>query len=378
MMFSYKIDRHTDEILPVFVDEFNHCLAEGTKITTLRGDIPIEEVTTEDYALTRAGYKPVLWSGMTDKNRTVYTVTTHSGKRFEGTENHKVFTSRGWIRIDALRYNDEIIIVDKEKPCAKSKHSSMQGVRGTDTRNPKTGQPEFIGRQLSTGGEERSTSFTGKYGQIIAALSQKGITYITKTIIRSTMTFLILSVLKLLSTYQSILRSTTRNSEKTFLLDWKESDLLQKRGIHPQRAMLFTRDWLKTFRKKTDIKLSWCVLLARKFISLTTSQKAIQNSAQTFANHDIDGSLELMTSDQPALYVPVNSCITNTESPKLAVDHVLTVSEAYVAERVYDLTIKDQHEFFANGVLVHNCIDSVRYALELVMRRKNARWIKNI
>jgi phage terminase large subunit len=26
MMFSYKIDRHTDEILPVFVDEFNHAI----------------------------------------------------------------------------------------------------------------------------------------------------------------------------------------------------------------------------------------------------------------------------------------------------------------------------------------------------------------
>ena len=32
------------------------------------------------------------------------------------------------------------------------------------------------------------------------------------------------------------------------------------------------------------------------------------------------------------------------------------------ADKVYDLTVEDSHEFFANGVLVHNCIDALRYA----------------
>ena len=30
---------------------------------------------------------------------------------------------------------------------------------------------------------------------------------------------------------------------------------------------------------------------------------------------------------------------------------------------VYNLTVEDQPEFFANGVLVHNCIDALRYLL---------------
>lgn len=34
-----------------------------------------------------------------------------------------------------------------------------------------------------------------------------------------------------------------------------------------------------------------------------------------------------------------------------------------VGERVYDLTIDGQHEFFASGILVHNCIDGLRYGL---------------
>ena len=32
-------------------------------------------------------------------------------------------------------------------------------------------------------------------------------------------------------------------------------------------------------------------------------------------------------------------------------------------ERVYDLMIEENHEYFANGILVHNCIDSCRYAV---------------
>ena len=37
---------------------------------------------------------------------------------------------------------------------------------------------------------------------------------------------------------------------------------------------------------------------------------------------------------------------------------------------VYDLTVEDAHEFFANGVLVHNCIDATRYAMEPIMRHQ--------
>ena len=40
-----------------------------------------------------------------------------------------------------------------------------------------------------------------------------------------------------------------------------------------------------------------------------------------------------------------------------------SIEQKKLAPRVYDLTVEDQPEFFANGVLVHNCIDALRYAL---------------
>lgn len=31
------------------------------------------------------------------------------------------------------------------------------------------------------------------------------------------------------------------------------------------------------------------------------------------------------------------------------------------SQRVYDLEIENEHEYFANGILVHNCLDAFRY-----------------
>lgn len=43
---------------------------------------------------------------------------------------------------------------------------------------------------------------------------------------------------------------------------------------------------------------------------------------------------------------------------------MLAVSGPLGRRPVYDLTIEDAHEFFANGVLVHNSIDGGRYAVQ--------------
>ena len=64
-----------------------------------------------------------------------------------------------------------------------------------------------------------------------------------------------------------------------------------------------------------------------------------------------------------------HSWVTNTSNPNVApmnvrinckeLSDVITKSESYC--EVYDLTIEGEHEYFANGVLVHNCIDATRY-----------------
>lgn len=37
-------------------------------------------------------------------------------------------------------------------------------------------------------------------------------------------------------------------------------------------------------------------------------------------------------------------------------------------ERVFDLQVEDMHEYLANGVLVHNCMDAVSYGSTYLRR----------
>lgn len=74
----------------------DHCFIAGTLITTKRGEVPIEEVTTDDFALTRNGFRKVLAAGLTKKNAEVMTIKFSNGKTLTGTKNHPVFLKASW------------------------------------------------------------------------------------------------------------------------------------------------------------------------------------------------------------------------------------------------------------------------------------------
>lgn len=253
-LYSYKRDRLSGQIQPVIVDSWNHCLVAGTEITTDKGNIPIEKIQIGDQVLTRAGFKPVLWSGISDTNRTVFIVKTQSGKQFEATENHQVLTNRGFIRVDALRYNDRVLTLE----------------------------------------------------------------YNQKKDASSTLT------------------------------------------------------WLKTSAKKIGLWLKRSAMLAGKNTVSTIFPHLIRDSAQTPASPSGEEIKDLITPTLLAQFAKSLSNGTNTQELRLAVDYVDSVSRSQVASKVYDLTVQDQHEFFANGVLVHNCVDAIRYSLAPIITARGA------
>ena len=95
-------------------------------------------------------------------------------------------------------------------------------------------------------------------------------------------------------------------------------------------------------------------------------------SAQTNAKQPIGIIQGLITKRGNANGAAMNLLQTNTARPNFVVgdvaDNILQASELKEIEivkedicNVYDIEVEDMHEFFANGVLVHNCIDAVRY-----------------
>ena len=48
-------------------------------------------------------------------------------------------------------------------------------------------------------------------------------------------------------------------------------------------------------------------------------------------------------------------------------------SNERIIDKVYDITVEDLHEFFANGILVHNCTDVADYVLCTFLSKS---WLK--
>jgi hypothetical protein len=80
-----------------------------------RGQVPIEEVTTDDRVMTRGGWRPVLFAGITDYDRDIVRVMTTVGS-FLCTPDHKVWTSKGFVRADALAPGNGVLGTDGLAP----------------------------------------------------------------------------------------------------------------------------------------------------------------------------------------------------------------------------------------------------------------------
>jgi phage terminase large subunit len=371
-LYSYKVDRLTGDVLPIVVDAHNHCLAAGTLITTDKGDRPIEEIQVGEKVLTRAGFKRVLWSGATDSNRTVFTVKTKFGKQFEATENHEILTQRGFVRVDALRYNDKVLTLEANELCPEEQptkerksHTKDLFTRDTPIQNAET--IASITSQQQRILQDMNGICTDKSGLAILEQFQKGIISITKMATQTTTISKILSVF-LSPSICRIMRvngfKKTKSSSLPILIAFDRS---QGSGTPQKKAKNFTQNWLRISQKRTECQLKEFAIAAANHLNQTHAALNL-DSAQTLASQNGEEIAELMTSTLYAQFAASLLEQTNTPKLKLVADRVQIVSSTRVAEKVYDLTIEDQHEFFANGVLVHNCLDSARYGLEPLIR----------
>lgn len=87
-------------------DRADACLGAGTRVTTRAGDKAIEDVSTSDFVLTRTGWHPVSWAGMTRPLARVHDVIMSDGTVVTATSEHPFFTQRGWVPVDSLIWGD--------------------------------------------------------------------------------------------------------------------------------------------------------------------------------------------------------------------------------------------------------------------------------
>jgi len=104
------------------------CLVAGTLIKTRQGQVPVETVNTEDEVLTPAGWAPVEWSGAVKMTGDLIEITLADGRQIVATPEHKIFTTGGVIRANAIGYNDAVITAEAA-PCLTLANASKIGYR---------------------------------------------------------------------------------------------------------------------------------------------------------------------------------------------------------------------------------------------------------
>lgn len=86
-----------------------NCVLPGQKVVTLRGSVPIEQVTNDDCVLTHKGrFRKVLSSWGREYRGESYRITTGNGV-MELTTGHPVLTRQGWVEVDNLKPGDQIL-----------------------------------------------------------------------------------------------------------------------------------------------------------------------------------------------------------------------------------------------------------------------------
>jgi phage terminase large subunit len=322
------------------VDANNHCFRGDTLITTINGDVPIKDVKEGDFVLTRKGYKKVLKKHCNGVKKVVEKelIIDFEKRTFFATLEHKFNVNGKWKKYGDLTKKDKLFILSP---------SMEENIIVTNTENtPIT--TSIAGIRMG-----RKKGFTMRFMNIIRVRFLKEWLCIILTLIH-----LITKLITWFSCqeqnicgYMMNLGNTERNTPNTC----QKSDF---------RAKIGTKDvfHLKKNCKRKDIFVSNVEKSLFHVVKLRNIVRPLVISIGKIMRSVITLNLNVLCAVKSLLGTNIENlklAHLNVHSNWQSITDVKINSESYC--EVYDLTIEDEHEYFANGVLVHNCIDPIRY-----------------
>ncbi len=322
----------------------DHCFVAGTKISTDKGYKNIEDIKINDKVLTRKGYRNVLDSWMTQKDAEVNTYNIN-GTKITCTPNHKFYINNEWKEIKELKQGD-IIVIQREKDKWITKLNQLFLI-GLGSGNQKT---KDITNRIVNKVKYIVSICIEKYGNFIMEKSRKIVTFIMPMGTEKIIPLKILNAQKSPNIYQNIQNKNgkIKNTETNKLPILIKSDQKQLNGIEAKKVehgIQFTDNWYGIIWKK----LKKFVKIVVKHISLINPKKNNQNSV---THHVKTNTEKLKEKNYKIVYVKVKTLSITLEEN----------------QKVYDITVEEEHEFFANGILVHNCVDACRACAYVIMQ----------
>jgi phage terminase large subunit len=333
----------SDKRAGIPIDDYNHCFTGETLITTINGQVPIKDIQEGDLVLTSQGYKKVLVkfnNGL--KQVKYYSIQFDTfSVSLCSTKEHKIKTKKEWKQISQLQSNDLLY---------HYKYSMEKNIDYTQTKDTLV---------------EAVKDYTLKFGSTIRAMFQKATMFIILTAIRIITIlpiYLWFMVNYILDLKQKEDLKTIPNLQKSFTQKVLKK---LKSGISQQKVESGIGNTLLQMGLEYLKKLKEYVLFVQKYLlqMLNIIKYALQNVNRN--KEEIVGLTILQSNANIAV-----KNLKQTNIQELSIVHVNVGNSQ--EKQVYDLMVEDCHEYFANGILVHNCIDPIRYSLQSMTRTVQA------
>ena len=320
------------------IDKWNHCFTGDTLVMTDNGMVRIDHIVQGMQVATSDGYHKVvhLWKNGYKKICDITLKFTNFEVRMKVTPNHRIKVGKGWKKVSELKPGDRLW---------RLKSSMERDTTSTEVRG--------ISPRVGTG-------CTGLYGNTTTERFLRAIKYTTRMAIQRTMTSVILNVFHLRNILRNIVNLSLQGLHLTSLSSiLQRSDHWHLNGTSQRRGESGTGciQW----GKETGL-FNVPVNVVGELSSLPMQ---IQSSVPTNASPNGEETTTLMMRPGSVLFVGKSLGQTDIPTPYVVEDLVLQsiVINEEKTEEVFDLLVDGQHEYFANGILVHNCLDALRYAL---------------
>lgn len=370
--YSYKTDKKSGEVLPILLDSFNHCFIGNTKIATINGEVKIKDIQVGDLVLTRYGYRKVktVWN---NGYKEVSDYQFANNRILTGTNTHKIITATGEKILKKINKDDQLFFLEREGnewKFVKTKNTMRSYLKAFLLSAIKISREEnvFPICILMKEGKQKTKDFIKRFGKSIMEKSLKGFASTIKMVIPS-MTILPIWSACLEGNIRPCIPQNTIPTTKLKLEGiFVESENMQQHGIKAKKA-----DQLIVKQLKRDGLISNVKNIFASNVVKNTKDIKRENFAQTNVRLDIEDYQGLTKLKGLVLFVRLLFELINTQISLLvgknAGQHLLTR-----IEKVYNLEIEEHHEYFANGILVANCIDALRYSLEDLIQNQVTDW----
>lgn len=346
--YKWKKDKN-DNVTEDPVKANDHlCFAGHTRILTDLGLVDIWDIEEGDRVLTSQGYKRVLKTFDNGLKET-YLYRIQCGTiciSLECTPNHPIKADNEWIPISQLRQGQKVNLL---------KYLEEEGLSSTETQlTTPTAQPSYI----------------GTFGRKLSGLFRKATTYIIKTVTPITTTLKTLNLFQaqgIVATICGNELSKTPNGIKSF--NYPVLKLLQN-GTDHQKGL----SGISNTQNGKDLETLRTAMLNAKYARQHTPERnPINLSAPTLANQSTEETQDLTILAETVNDAQHLSYPTNTNQDYIV--QKVVASPISGLQRVYNLEVEDVHEYYAEGMLVHNC-DAMRYAIftNLVTPKKKLAW----